>query len=521
MPPQLNFDCLNLIFKFIIEDDDSPALLYSFSLVNRIWCQAAIPLLWSNPWKFHKTDVNLPWKRSILIRTYFSCLYQESREILINENFFKELFLNESSSSTIKINNNNNSLIKNIQKRPTFEYSKLLRHLKLNSLVYSIKFWIKFNLSSSHSETIYYNALMEMINYLLNKPTCLFTLDIRYCDGEHRRSLQILTDLLESSNGKIKSLLELRNFEYDGGIIPELQQIFKSLSTTSHKIKKMTIYPDIMIENLANFIKVQENLSEVTITHGPTDLWMYYDWKGNEIINTIIERANLITCLILGDIYFPLSFLSLFGNLKELYLKSLYFNENWESLSEIFLPNLQILHFEQKNSELSLLTKFIQNNSSELLQIIIKDEYVETPFLTKDLFIVMTNYCHDLTLYEGPIISNVTNELKEFLISCKNILTLHLHSTNRNLVYENFDDLLNVISQVIPIKLTKLIISGRWTITSNSLELFLKSRENLPSKRKISFYWGSLVNYEGKFRNICRRYQKKGIVDDYGDFLKL
>ncbi|GBB88243.1 hypothetical protein RclHR1_01480008 [Rhizophagus clarus] len=521
MTPQLNFDCLNQIFKFINEDDST--LLYSPSLVNKLWCQVAIPFLWSNPWKFkNRTNVNLQWKRNILIKTYLSCLYQESREILINEDFFKELFsiLNEHSSSqeTIKINRNDkNLLINNIQNRPMFVYPEFLRHLKLNSLVYAVKFWSNFNLSGSHRETVYTIALVEMINYLFKKSTCLFTLDIRYCDGEHFQSLQILAHLLEMSNGNIKSLLELKTFEYDPGTI---DRIFKALSITSQNIKRMPIYPDTVIDDLTKLIKVQKNLSEVTITHGSYDLWMNYDWKESDVTNIIIERANLITCLILEDIYFPLSFLSSFVNLKELFLKSISINfkENWNPLSEIILPNLQIFHFEPKNSDMKLISKFIHNNSLELIQIKIKCENIENPFLTKDLFIIMTNYCQNLTIYEGPIISIATNELKEFLKSCKNLLTLHLHSiNNNNLNYENFDNLLNEISIIIPKKLTTLIINGRWTITSNSLEIFLKSRENL-FLRKINFYWGSLVNYEGKFRYICSKYRKKGIVDKYGDF---
>ncbi|PKY14595.1 hypothetical protein RhiirB3_426614 [Rhizophagus irregularis] len=519
MTPQLNFDCLTRIFKFIIEEDDDSSLLYSPSLVNKLWCQAAIPFLWSNPWKFNSNRNNLQWKRNILIKTYLSCLYQESREILINKDFFKELFLilsdHSSSQETIKTNKNGKTLlINNIQNRPTFVYPEFLRHLKLNSLVYAVKFWSKSNLSESNIQTVYKNTLIEMINYLFNKSTCLFTLDIRYCDGENFQSLQILANFLETSNGNIKSLLGLKTFEYNPGTIPELDRIFKSLSITSHKIKRIPIYPDIVIDNLTKLIKVQKNISEVIVTNGSYDP---YDWEESDVISIIIERANSITHLTLEDIYFPLSFLSLFVNLKELFLKSIHFNEHWNPLSEICLPNLQMFHFEPKNSDMKLISKFIYNNPYDLLQIKIKCEKIENSFLTKDLFITMTNYCQNLTIYEGPIISNATKELKEFLISCKNLLILHLYSINNNLNYENFDNLLNEISQIIPTKLNTLIISGRWTITSNSLENFLKSRESLSSK-KINFYWGSLVNYEGKFRNICSKYRKKGIVDKYGDF---
>uniref|UniRef100_U9T6J8 F-box domain-containing protein n=1 Tax=Rhizophagus irregularis (strain DAOM 181602 / DAOM 197198 / MUCL 43194) TaxID=747089 RepID=U9T6J8_RHIID len=332
---------------FIIEEDDDSSLLYSPSLVNKLWCQAAIPFLWSNPWKFNSNRNNLQWK--------------QSREILINKDFFKELFLilsdHSSSQETIKTNKNGKTLlINNIQNRPTFVYPEFLRHLKLNSLVYAVKFWSKSNLSESNIQTVYKNTLIEMINYLFNKSTCLFTLDIRYCDGENFQSLQILANFLETSNGNIKSLLGLKTFEYNPGTIPELDRIFKSLSITSHKIKRIPIYPDIVIDNLTNLIKVQKNISEVIVTNGSYDP---YDWEESDVISIIIERANSITHLTLEDIYFPLSFLSLF---------------------------------------------------------------------------------------------------------------------------------------IIPTKLNTLIISGRWTITSNSLENFLKSRESLSSK-KINFYWGSLPNW--------------------------
>src|SRR6266542_6932782 len=128
-----------------------------------------------------------------------------------------------------------------------------------------------------------------------------------------------------------------------------------------------------------NLIKIQKNLSKVTITRNSIGSLEVFDWKENEITLSIIKRANFITCLILEEISFPLSFISLFENLKELYLKSFYLptnhKEHWESLSTTFLPNLQIFHCEPKFPELTLyldlISKFIQN-SCKFTQIIIK-----------------------------------------------------------------------------------------------------------------------------------------------------
>ncbi|CAI2174887.1 14496_t:CDS:1 [Funneliformis geosporum] len=522
MTPQLNYDCLGQIFKFIIDDDENPALLHPFALVNQMWCQAVMPFLWSNPWKFCKDGVRLlPMKRNLLIKTYLSCLYQESRGILINEHFFQELFSisNENLTSQGMINNDSN--IDYILKRPAFDYANFLRHLKLNSLAYAVNFWMKFNLinlSKSHCVTIRYNMLVEMINYLVVKSPCLFKLDIRYCDGELRQSLKILTNLLERSEGRVKSLLELKTFEYNGKV-KELQQIFKVLSITSHKILRIPVYVNTLSENLLNLLKVQKNLSEVTITSDSVETWKC-EWGDIETIYTTITKANLITHLTLENIFIPLSFVSLCENLKELNLINVYLQTKkyWEPLSTTFLPNLQKFHCEPKLPDITLypdvISKFIQN-SCELSQIILRGK-VEESFSVKDLLMTMANSCPNLTVYEGPIGSKETNELKGLLTSCKNISTLHLHSISMNVNCENFDNLLNEISQIIPKKLRVLMISGKWIITSSSLEKFLKSRENLSSRGKISFYWGSL---EGKFRKICRKYQEKGIVEKYGDCL--
>ena len=45
---KLNKDVLSMIFEELLDDKNS---LYSLILVNRMWCEVAVPILWYDPWK--------------------------------------------------------------------------------------------------------------------------------------------------------------------------------------------------------------------------------------------------------------------------------------------------------------------------------------------------------------------------------------------------------------------------------------------------------------------------------------
>ena len=47
---KLNTDILFLIFEKFQDDSQS---LFSFSMVDRLWCETVIPVLWRNPWEYN------------------------------------------------------------------------------------------------------------------------------------------------------------------------------------------------------------------------------------------------------------------------------------------------------------------------------------------------------------------------------------------------------------------------------------------------------------------------------------
>src|SRR4051812_15091509 len=74
--PQLPIDCLNEIFEYLKDDKVS---LHSCLLVNHLWCEVSVRILWRDVCKYNKS-----------YDTLISCLPNESKEILSkNELLFK------------------------------------------------------------------------------------------------------------------------------------------------------------------------------------------------------------------------------------------------------------------------------------------------------------------------------------------------------------------------------------------------------------------------------------------------
>ncbi|CAI2178657.1 9819_t:CDS:2 [Funneliformis geosporum] len=113
--PYLHPDILPIIFECLVKTCDQENLksLYHCVLVNRNWCQNAIPVLWANPFRFLTED-----RKAIteVILMYMACL---------DENKKKELFLGA-------------KIPKEVAKTPMFNYPSYLKILDYWELVNSI-----------------------------------------------------------------------------------------------------------------------------------------------------------------------------------------------------------------------------------------------------------------------------------------------------------------------------------------------------------------------------------------------
>src|SRR5437016_1971995 len=95
MTCQLPTECLDEIFEYLDKDITT---LHSCLLVNRLWCEVSVRILWRNIWKFK--CFNFHWivrplkVSSSILSTLIACLPNESKEFL----YKNEIFISTSTS---------------------------------------------------------------------------------------------------------------------------------------------------------------------------------------------------------------------------------------------------------------------------------------------------------------------------------------------------------------------------------------------------------------------------------------
>src|ERR1700726_2268515 len=75
---KLNKDTLFLLFEELQNDSKS---LFSCLMVNRLWCETAVPILWKNPWRYNINYSN----KSYLFATISFYLSDDIKELLTRE----------------------------------------------------------------------------------------------------------------------------------------------------------------------------------------------------------------------------------------------------------------------------------------------------------------------------------------------------------------------------------------------------------------------------------------------------
>ena len=146
---QLITDCLNDIFEYL---EDDGATLLSCLLVNRLWCEIAVRILWRNGRKYNATT----------FITLIACLPNESKKILRNN----EINIPTSTS-----------------KPPMFNYAAFCKSLSAYSLSDDIKRLLE-NQQSILKQDLYNKTRIveqEIIKLFMDQITSLKSLSIWRC----------------------------------------------------------------------------------------------------------------------------------------------------------------------------------------------------------------------------------------------------------------------------------------------------------------------------------------------------
>ncbi|CAB5375482.1 uncharacterized protein OCT59_017381 [Rhizophagus irregularis] len=513
----LHSDCLLRIFQYLEEDY---VTLYSCSLVDRYWCQTVIPILWSNTLRIKELkEKSETIQGYLIINTYLSTLPIEKKQLFIDKG------INLSSISNYL---------------PTFNYSSYLRVIDMRCLFLFVKSWIQFTIKQhqqlqqqqqqnqqnqqNHSSSLSYNSkqvqfiLQELLNLFFKNSPCIHIIRINISD-----SAELIKNSIEQIPKPKKCLANLRELVSYWDERQVMDNIFHELSKVSLFIEKLDLTLFHITVELTSLIRVQRNLSNLTICNKISPSAHFDPWIEGEIGTALMEMSNSITHLDLEKEKFPLDSLSNFNNLIELSLKYTG-NENfqqkdWLPLSKISLKKLEKFYFESKSPiYLEIFVDFIKNSGNNLRHITIHGCQICDPEKSNSLLITIAENCHLLKFFDGPIRSENIQELGKLLDSCLNLSELYLHpSTSRcfsPVPRMNFDLLFNEITIKSKNDLEKLAIVHGWKITSNSLENFFESRKKR-SFKPIGFYWESSCTVFKGISNICQKYENLGVVQDF------
>src|SRR5688572_18337612 len=108
----LPYDCLNEILENLEGDKIT---LHSCLLVNRLWCEISVRILWRDIWDFKHfvSYEHQPKVASLILSTLIACLPNESKELLHKN----EIFISTPTS-----------------KLPIFNYPEFCRVLSINEI---------------------------------------------------------------------------------------------------------------------------------------------------------------------------------------------------------------------------------------------------------------------------------------------------------------------------------------------------------------------------------------------------
>ncbi|GBC07689.1 hypothetical protein RclHR1_07620007 [Rhizophagus clarus] len=467
-------DCLGEIFKCFPDDNNT---LYQCMLVNRMWCESAVQVLWKDPLAMliKKTDALSLYDNNVETE-------KEEREQALG---FLRAFLNqlpeESRSLLIR---NGIKLPKLDTKKSMFNYLEFINTFDIVRFSLAVSFWL-FRGGKYSGKTRFQCYLMEQEIYRVVVNKCPHITKIRCIEDLLDMDTEQLpvfnfTYLITSPNNNLFS--NIREFECSAGFTTDqlffvLSQLITNLDTL--KIQSAPEYFDGY--GLSEFIKTQQSLRCVEfICNDKDDDELIYECK--EIGRALEKQAKSLTKLrIFGFQGVPFDTFRNCENLEEL---SLYFVDDMphdieEKLTSFKFRKLTKLYVKAASLDLGKISKFIRHNGGKLTDIKLEIENIVDNEQSGLILEAVANNCPNLISFQSSIDPANQSQLHSFCKRCKKLVSLRL-----NLVEDKFDacdtyDILNILGEHAPRNIFYFILEGDWELLKCTLENFLKQRQSI------------------------------------------
>jgi hypothetical protein len=476
MPCQLPADCLNEIFEYLEKDKAS---LHSCLLVNRLWCEVSVRILWRDIW-ISKSITHIRRRLKVnplILNTLITCLPNNSKTRL-----FEKGILNSTQ----------------ISKTPLFDYASFCKVLSVNEIGQMIVdiFRNQKYLAKEIMKMFMTKTSLKKLSYYTDPNTINLSF-IRYPGAKDY--LTYLSKLSCSSDVKTT--------------------FFYILSRICCNIQSLTVeFKDIVSKDLKNLISSQKNLKYLSLSRTRT----YSTANWSDIIPSLTKHSNnLIKLKIHWRKYDywnkteQLSFVTSFTNLQELILsfhhKDCFIGFN--KLLDIPFSRLQTLKFLYEYPDDNILIKFIENNGKNL-----KEFYINSS--SNLILLSIAEFCPNLRSLYALFNCNKMEILKVILNNCQQLEGIETQYYY-GLLSEK--ELLETLATYSPknfyrLKLVNYSVSK---LVPEDLEEFFTNWGNRVPRKPFSFInrgLFSLENKEGNMR-VIEKYKKLGIVKQFETIL--
>ncbi|GBB84941.1 hypothetical protein RclHR1_11510005 [Rhizophagus clarus] len=478
---RLNKDILFLIFKELQDDSKS---LFSCLMVNKLWCETVIPILWRNPWSY---NINYDDKNYLFMIIVFY-LTNDTKELLMRQGIQLPSIPYQSL---------------------LFDYLSYCRSININIINSIISIGSSFDYDQFILQQEFYNLFMKKFPKL------------KYLDME---SINHQLFYFPEAELRLVSLCELRcDTSIDTSYFYGLARLCKYIQ----RLVIINVDMNANLNGIAKLIEVQKNLKHFKWADEFVDYPLIKDSQ-KIIFHELEKKANNLNSLEVFFHYehkFIQEILTKFHKLKILRIENyLFFNEEQlKKLNMQVFHQLEILNIE--HNKINVISNIIENSGERLKKILFRPRD-SLNYEFDDLNENSLNFIRKI--YENcPLIEYLSitfcpskehfTEFEKLLKVCKKLKSLLIIIFNNSMAethkkkMENGEELLNVLIKSTPTNLREIRFFDHFKFSLEVLEEFLGKWRGcaLTIVTKDSIYRGE------DYKKVINKYKNYGVIKDF------
>ncbi|CAB4460650.1 unnamed protein product [Rhizophagus irregularis] len=465
--------------------------MYEYIIVNRLWCETAIPILWKNPWRY-----NINYRSKNFLFNIITLSFSDDIKDFLSRQGIK---LSPVSLSY----------------RPfLFDYLSFCRSMNVNVIneIISIGSCLAYNQFLLQQEV--YNLFMRKFS------------ELKYLD---MRSIEHQIFYFPRAMACLDSLCELT---CDTSID---SSYFYGLARICNKIEKLIIFnasPKVN-RGIIKLIEVQRKLKYFEWEDDCDEFEEYFDIVDiyEETFLALAKKADTLIHFITNfqeeyEFTFPSRILSEFHNLKTLKLNfhPIFDYSYDEQLKNSDYPNLE--SFQLDDITLISTVACIIKNSGGLLRRILVNNYdvVEDNFNEESLILINAVYEHcpliEYLSLAFPSSDDHFVEFEKLLTRCQKLRILAISISNvseksHEQMTVDREKLLRALIRSSSTNLREIRFFEHFRFTSETLEDFLENLRGRPALSIFTCDLGYIKEDLAEYAEIINRYKKDGVIKDF------